>query len=85
MALGIGIGRVWPTLVLTLIAVTATMARHKDGLHVVNMVCGVLANLANGDGRCTAAVTKAPTLPLTPNPEPRALTLTPKPNPNPNS
>ena len=59
MALGIGIGRVWPTLVLTLIAVTATMARHKDGLHVVNMVCGVLANLANGDGRCTAAVTKA--------------------------
>ena len=35
------------------------MARHKDGLHVVNMVCGVLANLANGDGRCTAAVTKA--------------------------
>ena len=59
MALGLGIGRVWPTLVLTLIAVTATMARHKDGLHVVNMVCGVLANLANGDGRCTAAVTKA--------------------------
>ena len=26
---------------------------------MVNMVCGVLANLANGDGRCTAAVTKA--------------------------
>ena len=25
---------------------------------MVNMVCGVLANLANGDGRCTA-VTKA--------------------------
>ena len=25
----------------------------------MTMACGVIANLANGDGRCTAAVTKA--------------------------